>query len=321
MCTAITLCTKHRLFGRTLDAERKYGEELIITPRFFPLEFTDQSELKSHLAYIGMGVMSEGEPLYFDGLNEAGVCIAALNFPRFAKYLPYSPRAKNIASFELIPRILARCASIGDVREELSCACITDTPFSNALPPTPLHWIISARDGCVTVEQTEAGLKIYDNKPGVLTNAPEFLFHITRLAEFSGLTAENPKCAAAENNQFISGGYGALGLPGDFSSPSRFIRADFLKKNTVVGEDGVGAFFHIMDSLSLPLGAVVDNGGFAHRTAYTSCMDADGGMYYFHTYENRRICAVKLDRRLALLNRPTNISVSQAQDVDYISLI
>ncbi len=320
MCTAISINGNRHFFGRTLDVRASYGEEIIITPRFAPLLFSDGSEMKNHLAIIGIGVISEGAPLYFDAMNEAGVCCAALRFPKFAKYLPPTSQRKNIASFELIPCLLSRCKSVSEAKEELSCARITDTPFSASLPPEPLHWIISDENGSITVEQTEDGLKIYDNPYGVLTNAPEFPFHERRLSEFSALSPRNPEGEARENTPYFSGGYGALGLPGDFSSPSRFVRAHFLLKNTQMGDDGVGAFFHIMDSVSIPNGAIVDGEGLAHRTVYTSCMDREELTYYFCTYENRRIRALRLDGRASLLASPIHIPIASAEDIRYLSI-
>ena len=320
MCTAISITKKTHLFGRTLDVAESYGEEVIITPRFSPLSFTDGEHTESHLAFIGAGIIRDGFVLYFDGMNEAGLAAAALNFPDYTKYESPAPEYNNIASFEVIPKILAKCKTVKEAKALLSLAKITDIPFSKALPPSPLHWIFSDKKEAVTAEQTKSGLHIYDNPCGILTNAPDFPFHIKRLSEFSALSPKNPASTLINKHSFFSGGYGALGLPGDFSSPSRFIRADFLSKYTKAESDGVSAFFHIMDSVSIPDGAMIGKEGKPHKTVYTACMDTDSHVYYFHTYENRRIRAVRLEARAASLSYPTHIPMHSPEDTELLAI-
>lgn len=320
MCTAISITGKTHLFGRTLDVAESYGEEVIITPRFYPLSFTDGEHTENHLAFIGAGIIRDGFALYFDGMNEAGLAAAALNFPDYTKYESSATEHNNIASFEVIPKILSKCKTVKEARALLSLAKITDIPFSKSLPPSPLHWIFSDRSESITAEQTKSGLHIYANPCGILTNAPDFPFHIKRLSEFSALSPKNPASTLINKHSFFSGGYGAMGLPGDFSSPSRFIRADFLSKYTKTESDGVGAFFHIMDSVSIPDGAMLGKEGKPHKTLYTACMDTDSRVYYFHTYENRRIRAVRLEARAASLSYPVSIPMHSPEDTELIAL-
>ena len=320
MCTAVSFYKKTHLLGRTLDVVESYGEEIIITPRFAPLSFTDGKRSEAHIAFIGAGIIRDGFPLYFDGVNETGLAAAALSFPDFAKYAEPSAEFENIASFEVIPKILSQCKTVSEARALLSVAKITDLPFSKTLPPTPLHWIFSDKSHSITVEQTESGLYIYDNRCGILTNAPDFPFHLKRLSELSALSPENPASSLTKKHSFFSGGYGALGLPGDFSSTSRFIRASFLRENTEPEKDEIGAFFHIMDSVGIPEGVMLGKEGIPHKTVYTACMDTDARVYYFHTYESRRIRAVRLETRAASLSYPLHIPMHTPQDIDLLCI-
>ena len=104
MCTAITYKTRDHYFGRNLDLELSYGEEIVITPRNYPINFLHEQEKKKHLAIIGMGIIVDKYPLYFDATNEAGLSMAGLNFPGNAYYEEFSIGKKNIASFELKTR-------------------------------------------------------------------------------------------------------------------------------------------------------------------------------------------------------------------------
>ena len=301
MCTAITLQTRDFYFGRTLDYEHSWGEEVVVMPRNFPLAFRHAGTLESHYVILGMACVKDGYPLYFDGINEQGLAMAGLNFVGNAVYgKPLAERA-NIAQFEFIPWILARCASVGEARALLKDLNLTDTPFSSQLPPAQLHWIIADRSEAITVESVREGLRIYDNPVGVLTNNPSFDQQLFRLNDFMHLSPKNPENTFSDNLELYSysRGMGALGLPGDLSSQSRFIRAAFVKENSrsADGEgESVGQFFHILGSVEQVWGCCEVGEGQYERTLYTSCCNGDKGIYYYTTYENRRIHAVHLHR-------------------------
>lgn len=143
------------------------------------------------------------------------------------------------------------------------------------------------------------GLKLHDNSVGVLTNNPPFAEQFSNLIDYLHLSPYEPKNTFSEKISLIpdSRGMGALGLPGDFSSKSRFVRAAFMKLNAVSDveeEKSVNQFFHILGSVSQPKGScIVENGGY-EMTIYTSCCNADRGIYYYTTYENHSISAVDL---------------------------
>ena len=214
MCTAIF---DGRMFGRTLDLERSYGESVVLTPRHLPLRFLRELPLSSHGAILGCAHLSEGVPLYYDAMNEWGLGMAALSFPHFSVYHPPKAVAKNLASFELIPWILAQCHSLREARALLETVHLTSDGFSPSLPPTPLHWLLADETGAVVIESVAEGLMVYDDPFGVLSNAPDFPFHQALASFFRHLGATPPdnRLVPKVDLPRLSRGMGGLGLPGD----------------------------------------------------------------------------------------------------------
>lgn len=300
MCTAITYRTNHHYFGRTLDLEYTYAEAVTVTPRRFPLYFRRLPTVSSHYAFIGMAMVAEGYPLYYEAANEWGLAIAGLNFPENARYFPADREGDNLAPFELIPWLLSRCKTLAEVRTLLPRIRLCQLPFSEQLPLTPLHWLIADREGALTVESVEEGLKVYENPVGVLTNSPDFPYQMTRLCDYGNLT---PGCKPGRLGSIelptYSRGMGAIGLPGDCSSTSRFVRAAFVKQYAVSapGEaESVSQFFHILDTVAQPRGSVRLPDSKCVLTQYTSCINTDTGVYYYTTYRNRSLSAVDMHR-------------------------
>ena len=299
MCTAVTYHTKEHYFGRNFDLEYSYHETVVITPRNYPFCFRHAGKETRHYAMIGMAYMSEGYPLYYDAVNEKGLAMAGLNFPDNAVYHAIDPQKTNLGSFELIPYLLSRCANLREARKELEQINVAAVDFSEALPASPLHWILADATGSLTVESVADGLKIYDNPVGVLTNNPTFDIQLFQLNHYMSLSAE-----PAENNlspaldlKPYSRGMGALGLPGDLSSASRFVKAAFTKLHALSGdteEESVSQFFHILGSVWQQRGCVHMGGGKYEITIYTSCCNLERGIYYYRTYENSRTTALSL---------------------------
>lgn len=317
MCTAISDNLGRHLFGRTLDLECSFGESVAVTPRNFRLKFLHGGVLKEHFSIIGTAYINDGAPLYYDAANEVGLCAAALNFPGYAMYQNVKKESFNITSFELIPRVLAEFSTVSEVKDFLNEVNITNESAKMELPATPLHWIFADRENSLTVEATESGLKVYDNPFGVLTNSPDFLYHTANLANYASLSPSLQKCnICKEKLTFCSRGLGAFGLPGDFSSASRFVRAVFMKSNAQLSEDNcISRFFHIMDSLSVPLGTVITDEGKPVSTVYTSCIDTDDKTYYFTTYKKRRITSVKLTEALSSGKELSLFSMTDGEDI------
>ena len=302
MCTAVTYKTSDFYFGRNLDLDHTYAEEVTVTPRHFPLRFRHGPTLERHYAMIGMAHAAEGEPLYYDGVNEKGLCIAGLNFVGNACYGKPEDGKENITHFEVIPWLLGRCATAAEARVILARARITDTPFSEELPVSQLHWLIADGNDCFVLESTREGMKLWDNPVGVLTNNPPFDRQLFGLNRYMGLSADPPenRFAPELTLERYSHGLGAVGLPGDLSSESRFVRAAFVRMNSVSDtseEDSVSQFFHILSAVEQQNGCCRTETQY-ERTVYTSCCNASKGIYYYTTYENRRITAVDMRREL-----------------------
>ncbi len=296
MCTAITIFENVNLFGRTLDWFHSFDEQVIITPQNYNLSFVDCGDMSKHYAIIGMGIERRGYPLYFDAFNEKGLSVAGLNFADNAVYGKTVENLKNIASYEFIPWILGQCSSVAEAAALVKKTNITDTSFGDDLPSSPLHWIIADGKSSITVEPLLDGIKIYENKIGVLTNNPPFDFHMENIKKYMALSPEQPKNAFSKGfplkpNSF---GFGALGLPGDFSSQSRFVRAAFIKENAELSEeDKIYEFFKVLSSVSLVKGCVL-SGGEREYTVYSSCHDIGGGIYYYNVYGSNQINAVSI---------------------------
>ncbi len=299
MCTAISFKTDDFYFGRNLDLYYHYDESVTVTPRNYVFNLRNGKEIFSHFAIIGIATVSDGYPLYYDAVNERGLCMAGLNFPKEAVYMPYDSAKTNIAPFEFIPYILSRCKNIDDAVTELEKISLWDTPFSDKLVNTPLHWILCDKEGAVTIEQTTDGLRVYDNHVGVLTNSPPFDYHIYNLANYINLSAKYPQNRFSESMELFpySLGMGALGLPGDMSSASRFVRAAFIKHNSVCDNEEMSSInqtFHILKSVEQPSGITYTKEGMCEYTLYTSVCNASRGIYYYTTYQNSTVCAVSL---------------------------
>ncbi len=301
MCTAAVYKTKDFYFGRTLDNDFSYGDEIVITPRNFPLSFTETETVSSHFAMIGMAHVEDGCPLYYEAANENGLCMAGLNFVGNAVYFDSTEGKNNIAHFEFIQWLLCRCSDLKEAKALLPKINITNTRFGNRLPAARLHWIIADKSGALTVESTLDGLKIYDNPVGVLTNNPTFDKQLFNLNNYMGLSAQEPANTFAKGLELdrYCRGMGAIGLPGDLSSQSRFVRAAFVKMNSVSGEEekeSVSQFFHILGSVDQQKGCCIPEEEKYEITIYTCCCNADKGIYYYTTYNNHRITAVDMQR-------------------------
>ena len=324
MCTAISYKTKDHYFGRNLDLEYSYNETVTITPRNFIFEFRKVGKMKSHFAMIGMAYIADGYPLYYDATNEKGLSIAALNFPQNAHYKPFCEGKDNITPFELIPWILAQCATVSEAERLLEQINILNENFNDELPLSPLHWIISDKERSITLESVKAGIKVYDNFVGVLTNNPTFDYQLFNLNNYMALTSGTPQNTFALDNNLqlktYSRGMGAMGLPGDYSSMSRFVRAIFVKMNSVSGNsenESVCHFFHILQSVAMPRGCVKVGENDYAVTIYSSCCNTDRRIYYYTTYNNNQINAIDMHKENLNGNALITYSLKTQQAIEY----
>ena len=294
MCTSVFLGTEKGFFGRNMDLYYDVSSSVIVTPRRFAFNLRLEEPIKEHFSIIGMGMVKEGYPLYFDGANEKGLCMAGLNFKGNAHYSEGVAEEKNnIAPFELLPWVLSKCENVAEAKALLLSTCVVNMNFNDSIPSSPLHWHIADADGSFVFEVTREGQRIYDDPVSVMTNNPPFDFHLHNLSQYQNLRVSNAEKTLFDKGiKAFSDGMGSFGLPGDFSSASRFVKAAFLTSNSK-GDD-IDQFFHILDSIAVVRGSVLTEDGQSVITKYSCGIDMKSLIYYYKTYENNRLNAVSL---------------------------
>lgn len=301
MCTALKYMSGDFYFGRTLDNDCSYKEEIVITPRRRKLVFTEMGAMPAHYAIIGIAYVVEGNALYYDACNDKGLAMAGLNFVGNAVFCKPECGKDNVATFEFIPWILAQCATVEEAKRLLSRIDLTDVAFNDSLPAAQLHWMIADKDSAVVVESDKDGLHVYDNDIGVLTNNPPFPTQLFCLNNYMSLSPKPPQVGFSDRVEFdkYSRGMGALGLPGDLSSQSRFVRVAFTALNSPAcdsNENSVSQFFHILGTVGQTRGSCIMDNGHCETTIYTSCFNATKGVLYYTSYNNHQITAVDMHK-------------------------
>lgn len=301
MCTAISYKTNNHYFGRNLDLDFSYSEEVVIMPRNFRLNFRKIAPQNNHYAMIGMAVVVQNEPLFYDAVNEFGLSVAGLDFPKNAHYEAEKEDKTNICQFEFIPYILGNCKDINEVLNLFKNINLVDISYNEDFPVSPLHWMISDKTGSIVVESMKNGLNIHKNPAGVLTNNPPFDYQCFNLNNYRNLKITNGENTFSNDLELdeYSNGLGTFGLPGDVSSVSRFVRAVFNKENSLCENDektSVSQFFHILSSVEVLNGACKKKNGKFNKTIYSSCMNCDKGLYYYTTYNNRQINCIDMHK-------------------------
>ena len=333
MCTCITYRNGDFYFGRNLDLEHDFGERVVITPRNFTLKFKDMPSVEEHYAMIGMASSENSYPLYTEAVNEKGLCAAGLNFPHSAFYNEFEADKKNVAQYELIPWILSQCSSVEETKDLIDDLNVIGSAFAENIPAAPLHWMIADRNKSMVIESVNEGVQVYDNPYGVLTNEPPFSYYREHLNLYGNLRADAPagvffgnsKETMNENSpklRIYGEGLGAVGLPGDYSPVSRFVKAAFLKWNSFSHKDeisNVSQFFHILDSVAMVKGSVITEKGEYDITLYSCCVNADKGVYYYKTYENSRIQAVDLYKENLEDDKLKIFELIRGQDINFIN--
>lgn len=305
MCTALSfMVDDHHYFGRNLDLELSYGQQVVITPQNDPLPFHEVKDLEQHYSLIGVAAVMDNYPLYFDAANDHGLAMGGLNYPDNSYYADSISGKDNVASFELIPWVLGQCASVDEAKQLLSNVNVTNRQFSADLPASPLHWLIADQEKAIVIESDRDGVHIYDNPVGVLTNNPKFpkqLFNLNNYRTLSANTLANTFSAQVNLNDY-SRGLGTRSLPGGMDSESRFVRATFNKYNARWGQHNevanITELFHIMHSVEQQSGLdqVATNPAKFEYTIYTVGYNLDQGLLYYTTYTNNQINCVDLHK-------------------------
>ena len=306
MCTGLALETKDglHLFGRNMDIEYSFNQSIIFIPRNFKcVNKSNKKELTTKYAVIGMGTIFDDYPTFADGMNEKGLGCAGLNFPVYVSYSKEDIEGKtNIPVYNFLLWVLANFSSVEEVKEALKNANIVDIPISENIPNTTLHWMISDITGkSIVVEQTKEKLNVFDNNIGVLTNSPTFDWHVANLNQYVSLRYNQvPEFKLGDQSLTALGqGTGLVGLPGDFTPASRFVRVAFLRDAMIKNDkDSIDLieFFHILNNVAMVRGSTRTIEEKSDLTQYTSCMCLEKGIYYYNTYENNQINAIDMNK-------------------------
>lgn len=296
MCTCINVIANNTYFGRNLDLEYSFNEMVIITPRNYELNFKKEKTLNTHYALLGIGTIIDNYPLYADVINEEGLAFAGLNFSDNCTYLSFNKDKINIAPYELPLFILGQCKNVKEALELLENINIINLPFSNDVSLTPLHFMISDKKESIVIESRDNNIYIHHNEFNVLTNNPSFEYHQNNVINYLSLHNSDPINNLLPSLKPYSNGLGALGLPGDFSSSSRFIKALFVKNNLVLNNDdnfNINQFFKCLESVSMIKGTVLTKLGYEY-TRYTSCYNLNKKVLHYKTYDNSQLREISL---------------------------
>lgn len=291
MCTCLVMNNGDTYFGRNLDLDYDLSELLVVTPRKYPLKFRTIKSINNHYAFVGIASVIDNYPLYFDATNEHGLSIAGLRFREEVKNRKSKKHKINLAQFEFIPYVLGTCKNVKEAIELIKKIEFLDTDFSKKVPTSALHYMIADKKECYVVESLSNGLNIYKNPYGVLTNSPPFPFHLENVRLYLNLTNEAVESSSFDSLKLTSftSGQGTYGLPGDTTSPSRFVKTVFLKsysKSPNTEGHNVNQFFRILDNVSFVRGESLSESNKYITTIYSSCVNLNKLIFYYKTYNN-----------------------------------
>ena len=302
MCTGVRFSDAdgNMYFGRNLDWSCGYGQKVVVTPRGYKYKSAFLGEMANSPAIIGMGIVAENTPLYFDCANEHGLAVAGLNFPGYAAYAPTAVEDKtNVAAYEFPLWVALNFTSVDEAEKALSDVVIVAKPINEQYPVSELHWIIGDAKRSIVVEYTSAGMEIFKNDVDVLTNQPGYGWHKENMRNYMNLFPQMPKEIKWRGAEFVPFGSGSLmrGLPGDYYSPSRFVRVAYLNTHYPVQADeasNVSRLFHTLTGVAMIDGAAAMADGNFEKTVYTGGYSAATQTYYYNTYEDPAIKSVSL---------------------------
>ncbi len=304
-CTGIKLVAEDGslVHGRTLEFGLHLDLYATMIPRGYAFRATTPLGvgLRYKSKYAAIGSSSFEEILILDGVNEKGLSIGTFYFPGFAGYTPTTKdnQSKSLSPIDFPNWILTQFASVNEVRDALQDVVIAPTINEDwgSLPP-PFHYIVFDSSGnCLVIEPLGGTLVIYDNELGTFTNSPNFDWHLTNLRNYIHLSPYNAGPVSINGTIFnaLGQGSGMIGLPGDFTPPSRFVRAAIFSAAATPAKNANEAIFqvfHILNQFDIPLGLVKDKTGdiiHSEQTQATSAIDPSSLRYYFKTYDNQEL--------------------------------
>ena len=313
MCTGIRLVAEDGtvVHAWTLEFEVDIHSEVVLVPRAHERTGTtpDGGPGKQWTSrYASLGASGVGLPIIVDGLNEKGLAVGTFYFPGSVGYQPYSPElaASTVAPWELGSYLLERHATVDEVRADIGNVVVPSVVWPDWGFAPPMHYVVHDAVGqCIVIEHVDGRLRVHDNPIGVMSNAPTFDWHMTNLRNYVGFSFADaaPVELGGVTVEPMGLGSGMLGMPGDFTPPSRFVRATAFSHSVLpapTGEQAVLQAFKVLNAFDIPRGAsreaATDQRGnvLADYTLWTSANDLANRRFYFRTYENSRIRMVDL---------------------------
>ena len=308
-CTGISLTAQDgsRVVARTVEwAATPMQCGYVVAPRghvhqsYTP---TGENGLKYKSVYGYVGIYTEYEPFVVEGVNEAGLSAGLFFFPQYGEYAPYDSanNAKTLCDMQFVSWVLSGFSTIDQVKSALKE--IDLVTLNNKIGA--VHWRIAEPGGRMVVLEIVGGVPhFYENTLGVLTNAPGFNWHMTNLNNYVNLqpgSAPNNTIAKGITLSGLGHGSGMLGLPGDFTSPSRFVRATFFQTTAPVwatGFETVVQAFHILNNFDIPIGSQHTQAdmpkGLPSATQFTAATDQTAMKLYYRTAWNSNIRCIDL---------------------------
>jgi choloylglycine hydrolase len=327
-CTGIRLIAADGtvVHARTLEFGVDLKSEIIMVPRGYARTGTtpDGKEgLKWTSKYATVGMNGAGLPVLFDGLNEKGLAAGMFYFPTSAGYMPYTANdsGKTIAQWEVASYILENFADVDEVKANIGNIVVPSVVFSQWGFAPEAHYVVHDVSGkSIVIEYVGGKLNVHDNPLGIITNSPSFDWHMTNLRNYVNFSMNSAPPVQLETVKLLPTGQGTgmLGLPGDFTPPSRFVRAVAFTQSMfkpTTGHDAILQAFHVLNQFDIPRGSARDgekdaNGNIqADYTLWTSASDLKAKRYYFRTYDNSQI------RSLDLMNMNLD-----GKDIDKVSI-
>lgn len=305
-CTSFVLPTSDgsMVYGRTMEFAAPIDSEMIVIPRNFALK-SDAPEGSSGKAwkskYAAIGMNAFGMSALADGMNEKGLTGGILYFPGFADYTNPADAtpADSLAPWDFLTWVLTNFETVAEVQEALGSISVVNIKQKDMGIAPPLHYTLHDATGAsIVIEPIDGQLKVYKNPIGIMTNSPAFDWHMTNLRNYVKLSPENAspvKILGAEIEP-LGQGSGMLGIPGDTTPPSRFVRAAayaLSAKPVPSGAESVRLAEHLVNNFDIPKGWIAEPGSPDEYTQWSSVGDLKNRAYYVKTYDNQTLQGVK----------------------------
>lgn len=313
-CTGIQLHPKDgsHVHGRTLEFGVYIDTDVIMVPRGYKFQGkTPSGPGKSYTAkYASLGIMAYTDVNILDGINEKGLAVGAFYFPTFASYTTVTKenQSKGLSPADFSNWILTQFSTVEEVRKAVENGEVVITPTilkGWGDTPLPLHYIVYDKSGnCLVIEPLEEKLVLYNNPLGVFTNSPPLDWHLVNLRNFIGLRPHNVEPITVDDYTIkpLGQGSGMVGLPGDFTPPSRFVRAAIFTVSAMPAKDaesGIFQVFHILNNFDIPIGSTREKVGGKLMTDYTMltvARDPQHLRFYYRSYADQTIRMVDLTK-------------------------